>query len=227
MQSLKRDRWIIERQLQRLVVPEGTPIQVGVVGWYQHDDVAAAEWRRRHPGTREDGLAQVSHPRGWGYLASDGHYGLGATTTQRRYDGAGELAAELRALFWACRKLLPRWPTTVLTDYPEIHDLVEAWRRGDTERVPEGYNTEDRESGREAKLLRLARAVHQHRDLVTVKVLDDYADTPLGAGANKLSNLGWRWCANRIRKTEAKESGLATAARYLGVDPVLVPVEGE
>lgn len=205
MQALKRDRWIVEEQLAALVVPEGSPVRVGVVGFYAPS---------REP---------TVHPRGWGYLASDGHYGLGATTTTRRYDGPGELAAELRALFWALRKLVPRYRTTVLTDYPEIRELVNAWRRGNVEAVPPGYDPERRESGRESKLARAARAVAQHADTVTVEVVDDYAATPLGAGADQLSRLGWRWCAGELHKGDAKDRGLAVAAKYLDVAPVLVP----
>lgn len=205
MQSLKRDRWIVEEQLEALVVPEGSPVRVGIVGYYA-------------PG-REAG----PHPRGWGYLASDGHYGFGATTTTIRYDGPGELAAELRAMFWALRRLLPRYRVTLLTDYPEIRELVNAWRRGNVEVVPRGYNPERRESGRESKLARAARSVADHADQVVVEVVDDYAATPLGAGADQMSRLGWSWCAGRVHKGDAKERGLEIAARHLDVAPVLVP----
>ncbi|MEU1761240.1 hypothetical protein [Micromonospora sp. NPDC005652] len=205
MQALKRDRWIVEEQLAPLVRPEGSPVRVGVVGCYALKAGATA------------------HPRGWGYLADDGHYGLGATTTTTRYDGPGELAAELRALFWALRRLLPRYQLTVLSDYPEIRELVNEWRRGNTDVVPRGYNPERRDSGRESKLARAARAVHQHADQVVVEVVSDYADTPLGAGADRLAQLGWHWCAGEIHKGDAKELGLAAAAHHLDVAPVLVP----
>lgn len=205
MQSLKRDRWIVEEQLQALVVPEDAPVRVGVVGFYAHNPRSTV------------------HPRGWGYLSSDGHYGFGATTTQRRYDGPGELAAELRALFWALRKLLVRYRPTVLTDYPEIRELVNEWRRGNVDAAPPEYDTERRESGREAKLARAARAVSEHADRVVVEVVDGYAATALGAGANQLSELGWRWCAGQISKDAAKERGLAIASGHLDVAPVLVP----
>lgn len=205
IQALKRDRWIVEEQLAALARPEGSPVRVGIVGCYAPSPTATA------------------HPRGWGYLADDGHYGFGATTTTIKYDGPGELAAELRAMFWALRRLLPRYRLTIVTDYPEIRSLVNEWRRGNVEVVPPGYNPERRESGRESKLARAARAVAAHADQVVVDVVDDYADTPLGAGADELSKLGWNWCAGQVHKGDAKERGLDIAARHLDVAPQLVP----
>ncbi|SCE83308.1 hypothetical protein GA0070558_1093 [Micromonospora haikouensis] len=204
MQSLKRDRWMIEEQLAALVVPEGSLIRVGVVGCYAPTPEATI------------------HPRGWGYLASDGHYGLGATTTTRRYDGPGELAAELRALFWALRRLLPRYRLEVLTDYPEIRELMNAWRRGNVEAIPPGYDSERRDSGREAKLSRAARTVHLNADRVVVEVVENYADTPLGLGADNLAQIGWKWCSGKLHKGDAKDRGLAAAAQHLNVAPALL-----
>ncbi|MEW2384328.1 hypothetical protein AB0873_19865 [Micromonospora sp. NPDC047707] len=204
MQLVRRDRWIRQEQLQQLVAADGSPVEVAIVGCYL-----------KRPDARE-------HPRGWGYLADDGHYGFGATTTQRRYDGDGELAAEARALFWALRRLLPAYQVTVVTDYQEIADMVDAWRRGDLTAAPPGYDRSDRPSGREAKLMYLARRVHEHADRVTVRVVDGYEDTALGRVANELSILGWKWCAGEVTKANAQSHALGIASKALGVDPILV-----
>ncbi|MEU4712084.1 CBS domain-containing protein [Micromonospora purpureochromogenes] len=204
IQLIRRDRWMKEEQLKQLVVAEKSRVEVAIVGYYQ-----------LHPSAHE-------HPRGWGYLASDGHYGFGATTTRRRFDGPGELAAEARALFWALRKLVPAYRVSLVTDYPEIADLVNAWRAGDVTAVPPGYDRSDRPSGREAKLMYVAPRVHQYADLVTVRVVEDYAGTALGRGADELSLIGWQWAAGETSKVEAQERALATASRLLDVKPVLV-----
>ncbi|MFF5199440.1 hypothetical protein ACFY3B_07495 [Micromonospora parva] len=205
MRQVRRDRWMRQEQLQPLVVVEGSPVEVAIVGCYQ-----------LHPTAHE-------HPRGWGYLADDGHYGFGATTTRRRFDGQGELAAEARALFWALLRLLPAHQVTVVTDYPEIADMVNAWRRGDLTAAPPGYDLSDRPSGREAKLMYLAPRVHQHAERVTVRVADSYEDTTLGRAANELSVLGWKWCAGELTKTTAADRALVIASKALGVAPTLVP----
>ncbi|MCZ7437720.1 hypothetical protein O7598_15035 [Micromonospora sp. WMMC241] len=205
MQLVRRDRWIHEAQLRQLVIPADSSVEVAVVGCYQ-----------LHPTDHE-------HPRGWGYLADDGHYGFGATTTQRRFDGDGELAAEARALFWALHRLLPTYRVTVVTDYPAIADIVNAWRRGDLTAAPPGYDRADRPSGRKAKLMHLAPRVHEQADRVTVRVVDGYDDSALGRAANDLSVLGWKWAAREISKTTAGERALAIVSNVLGVEPVLVP----
>lgn len=204
MPSVKRDKTMKEEQLRDLVVGRGSAIEVGIVGCYQKHATASA------------------HPRGWGYLASDGHYGFGATTTQMRFDGPGELAAEARALFWAIRKLLPLYRITLLTDYPEIAHMVEAWRIGDQTAMPPGYRTARSESGYERKLVLAARRVHEHADSVAVRLVDDYADTALGAGADKLSIIAWKWSAREIAKAEAEAQALTAASTALGAAPVLL-----
>ncbi|MFG1893463.1 hypothetical protein ACGFIP_05595 [Micromonospora zamorensis] len=204
MRAFRRDRWINEEQLQQLAVPRGHTVEVGIVGCF---------------GLLSTGSA---HPRGWGYLASDGHYGFGATTTQSRFDGPGELAAETRALFWALRKLVPLYRVTLITDYAEIASMVDAWRSGDETAMPPGYDASVSEAGYERKLLLAARKVHEHADCVDVRQVKDYTETALGAGANKLSLLGWRWCSGEITKSDAKARALAVASRALDVDPLLV-----
>ncbi|MEH0972813.1 CBS domain-containing protein [Micromonospora sp. CPCC 205546] len=205
MQLIRRDRWMREEQLQQLAVPAGSDVEVAIVGCYQ-----------LHPTAHE-------HPRGWGYLASDGHYGFGATTTRRRFDGDGELAAEARSLFWALRKLVPSYHVTVVTDYSEIADMVNAWRAGDVTAAPRGYDRSDRPSGREAKLMYIAARVHRYADAIHVRLVDDYTDTNLGRGADQLSLIGWQWCAGEMTKTMAHELALANASTTLNVDPLIVP----
>ncbi|WP_157517596.1 restriction system modified-DNA reader domain-containing protein [Micromonospora rifamycinica] len=205
MQSIRRDRWIQEAQLRQCVVPTDSAVEVAVVGCYQ-----------LHPSSNE-------HPRGWGYLADDGHFGFGATTTHRRFDGDGELAAEARALFWALRRLMPRYRVTVITDYPAIADMINAWRRGDLTVAPPGYDRSDRPSSRKAKLMLLAPRVHEHADRVTVRIVDSYEDTALGRGANELSILGWKMGAGELTKTSAGERALTAASSSLHVEPTLMP----
>ncbi|MGC5307690.1 hypothetical protein [Micromonospora zamorensis] len=204
MPSVKRDKQQKEEQLHQLVVAPGSAIEVAIVGWYELHSV------------------NLAHPRGWGYLASDGHYGFGATTTQKRFDGPGELAAEMRALFWALWKLVPVYRVTLLTDYHEIANTVEAWRNGDHTAMPPGYDTAAGESGYERKLVLAARKAHAHADSLAVRLVDHYADTALGAGANELAHLGWKWSAREITKPDAEAQALALTSKILHVDPVLV-----
>ncbi|MFY1653388.1 hypothetical protein ACN27J_21175 [Solwaraspora sp. WMMB762] len=202
--AISRDSYQWERQLAQPRVQERAHVEVAVVGCYaRHEE-------------------RAQHPRGWGYLASDGHFGFGATTTFRKYDGDGELAAECRALFWAIKKLVPYRRIEILTDYPEIVHMVDAWRQGDITAAPPGYNHDRRPSGREPKLHIAGRIVGNHADAVTTKLLSDYSESGLGLGADKLSVLGWRWCAGDLDKESATAMALAAAADSLGVSPDLV-----
>jgi hypothetical protein len=207
IRSVRRDRWMYERQLATLAQPEGSPIEVATVGCYAYLDSA--------PDSR------TYHPRGWGYVASDGRFGCGATTTTRRYDGPGEIAAELRALFWASRKLIPRHPTTIVTDYPEIVDLVQAWRSGAVDTYPAEYNSDRRAGGHEAKLAVLARLVFEHEATVSTRLVEDYAETPGGVAADKLAQLGWKWAAGKQTKQVVRQKAVEIVAGTFDVEPTL------
>ncbi|SCF06486.1 hypothetical protein GA0070607_5096 [Micromonospora coriariae] len=132
---------------------------------------------------------------------TNGHYGFGATTSQRRFDGDGELA---------------------VTDYPAVAEMVNAWREGDLTAAPPGYDRSDRASGRKAKLMFLAPRVQEHADRVAVHLVNGFEETVLGRAANELSLLGWKWCARELTKISASERALTFASSALDVEPILV-----
>ncbi|MEV4544741.1 hypothetical protein [Micromonospora echinaurantiaca] len=198
-----KEKYKIEQRLECLGPVEAA--DVAIVGY----------WRPNTGSPRQ--------PKGCGYLASSGHYGCGATTTPSRFDGPGTLAAEARALIWAVRRMVPAYRTTLLTDRPEIAELIESWRGGNTAAVTPGYDSSDRPSGKEAQLTRTARQVYRYADTVSVQLVNGSADNVLTIGAHELSFIGWQWCAEVITKETARERALRKASSALGVEPRLAP----
>ena len=108
----------------------------------------------------------------------------------------------------------------VVTDYEEIADLIAAWQAGDVTRMPEGYQIDRPASGRQSKLSMLADTVALYPELLQVRLVEDYEDTPLGHGADRLSRLGWHWAIGDYDKPAARDRALALAAETLQVPPV-------
>ncbi|MBF9135234.1 hypothetical protein I0C86_41020 [Plantactinospora sp. S1510] len=208
--ATKREPWLIRGQLAGLDVPPGDRVELAAVGWIEEDGPTVP-------------------PLAWGYLASSGHWGLGASPVPRRVGGDEVVGAEARGLFWGMRSLFPRErnPVTVITDFPEVADMVNAWRDGRTDVMPAGYMTQHPDSGRLPKLVILSRSVAQYPELIFVRLVEDYTDTRYGRGANTLARTAWDWSTRRIDREKAAADALAAAARRLDVPPVLLPPEHE
>lgn len=206
-QAIRKDDWMLRGQLAMPELAPGDPVELGVVGCYAPTTKETPPW----------------HPMGWGYLSSAGHYGAGAAVAPKHLIGDRELDAESRALFWGMRAVFPReaHPVTVVTDYEEIADLLAAWQGGDVTRMPPGYQIDRPASGRQSKLSMLAETVADYPELLQVRLVEDYEDTPLGAGADRLSRLGWHWAIADYDKPAARDRALALAAETLQVEPVL------
>lgn len=203
----RKDSWFIRGQLAGLDAPAGRRVELAAVGYVEEGPEVP--------------------PLAWGYLSSSGHFGLGANKVPRRVGGEEDLGAEGRGLFWGTQHLFPleRNRVTIITDIPELADLINAWRAGRTDVMPPGYKIRHPDSGRPPKLVILAADIAAHRDLVDVQLVEEYADTPLGTGANELATHAWAWATGAIDKPEARKRGLAIAADTLGVPRVLAPAQ--
>ncbi|GAB3965538.1 hypothetical protein V1634_24645 [Plantactinospora veratri] len=203
--ATKKDRYRVRGRLAGLAVPPGQEIELAIVGYVEE--------------------GPKTPPLAWGYLAGSGHWGLGANIVPRRIGGDEVVGAEGRALFWGLRVLFPRErnPVIVVTDYPEIAELIEAWRAGRTEEMPPDYQTHHPDSGREGKLALIARYVARYPHLIRVRLVEDYIESTYARGANELSKVGWAYAMHRMTKAAAMQQGLTVASQHLKVPPFLLP----
>ncbi|WP_159104749.1 ribonuclease HI [Plantactinospora sp. BB1] len=186
---------------------------VEVTGWQQGDQPVLVgtdcSYRQRRDADRQP----YGGPICWGYVATNGAYGFGATFMPRRIGGDPVSNGEMRAVFWAVRRLVPRHRVVLLTDSQDTVELIEEWRTGST-RMPRGY-TVQRASERPAKLELLRRNVVKHFELITVRWVRGHTGHPLNEGADALAKFAGLWATKRVSKEAAKADARRTAAAVL------------
>lgn len=149
-------------------------------------------------------------PISWGYVASNGQWGLGWATQPLTVVGDRVLGCELRAIFWA-RDRLPRdRAVEVLTDSMDAVELIERWRAGDLV-MPPGYSVE-RSSGNEAKMLLLARRAAADPEGLRVRWVRAGGGNPLHGAADALAKTARLWAVKQLSKEQAGQD----AARFAG-----------
>ncbi|MEP9415776.1 RNase H family protein [Gordonia sp. VNQ95] len=126
---------------------------------------------------------------GWGWLATDGRYGLRAFTHSRKVIGSNPvLVAELRAIDDAVRAIRHA-PLTILTDSRLAVTMVRKWAAGITV-LPDGYTT-DRGNG-PAGLVQAQRRIQTHRDRIDIVWQPGHRGHLLNEGADALARLASR-----------------------------------
>ncbi|MFI7608519.1 RNase H family protein [Micromonospora sp. NPDC049366] len=144
-------------------------------------------------------------PISWGYVATNGQWGLGWTIQSAGVVGNRVLGAELRAIFWARERLPSGQPIEVLTDSADAVGLTERWRGGDLV-MPPGYSVE-RQSGNEAKMLLLARRVASAPDAFQASWVRAGSGHPLHSAADALAKTARLWAFKQISKDQARVDG--------------------
>lgn len=148
------------------------------------------------------------HPLSWGYLASNGQYAIGTATQSKSIVGDCAFGPELRAIFWALERLPNASPISVIINSEDAVELINTWRAAGTGAskkdlpMPPGY-TLDRDSGNEAKFLRMAKRFARDSDRLTVTWHSD-GEHPLRIGADKLAKITRTWTVGEITKEKAE-----------------------
>jgi ribonuclease HI len=149
---------------------------------------------------------------GGGYATSDGRWGMYWRRLDEHYnggfapvDGDDKVAShETRAIGLAIAMLSREgFPTPVLLvcDSMKTVDLVGAWRRGDTTKLPAGYSLRPRMNGGRPTLVAVAEAVHEHRAMISVKWVKGHSGHPLNEAADSVAKIG-REVGERITAPE-------------------------
>ena len=139
---------------------------------------------------------------GYGWLASDGAYGmLGFRHSTKQIGTKVVLISELRAIGEAVRKLRGR-DITLLSDSKLAVAMVMKWMDGD-DVLPRGYTTE-RGDGREAGLVTARRLIHAQRDRLNPVWAKGHRGEPLNEGADALARLASRYATGTSELTNAE-----------------------
>lgn len=150
---------------------------------------------------------------GYGWLASDGQYGLhGRIDSPRLIGRRKSMVAELRAIDAAVRRLTGRH-LTVFCDNSYAVSMARKWMDGH-EVLPEGYRAE-RADGRTAGLVLAQRRLHQNRARLDIRWTRSHRGEPLNEGADALARLASRYIKGNSELSppqyEQRAGGLADA----------------
>lgn len=138
-----------------------------------------------------DGSVRGGHT-GYGWLASDGQYGLhGSAHTKKAIGPEVALVAELRAIDDAVR-MLPHRQLTVLSDSKLAITMVSRWMDGD-DVLPEGYTTTNRPRGQMAGLVKAQNRMRFQRDRLSFHWVQGHNGQLLNEGADALARLASRF----------------------------------
>jgi ribonuclease HI len=150
---------------------------------------------------------------GFGWLASDGRFGLlGFRHSKRQVGAKVVLISELRAIGDAVRKL-PLRPLTLISDSKSAIRMVTQWMDGE-DVLPFGYTTE-RDDGEPAGLVIARHLIYLQRDRLTLHWFRGHQGEPLNEGADALARLARRRAASPrevpLEEYRDRAKGLADA----------------
>ena len=153
-----------------------------------------------------------------GYLSTTGHYGAHAhpypaTTSGHERTTVTELRAIHRALNAIRNTAETGQPVTILTDSTNALAYLNEWRNGGT-RMPEGYITTWRATGKQPTLAKLQQQVASTKNLRWSHV-KGHSGHPLNECADSLAKLALRCCRGQIDRDQAKALAPQWAERNL------------
>jgi ribonuclease HI len=135
---------------------------------------------------------------GWGYVATNGHWGLGGGDFSGRLDPTGQQGAlimELRAVNMAVRDIAG--PLTILIDSASAIRFLAAWRSGATSLMPDGYSLRERQHGSRPTLVALADLIRQRQAELTFEHVHGHAGHLLNEAADALARSALRHMARQ------------------------------
>lgn len=149
---------------------------------------------------------------GWGYLATDGHYGCGPYPQFDQVAGTGlAVVTELRAIWHAVGHLLPTTRVSVVTDSKSAAQTLTRWQDGDSA-MPRGYTGSKRKVSTLQQLRAAVTANPQHLTIETVK---SHSGDVLNEAADTLAQLGMRTARDHLAIDEVTRRAGGIAEGFL------------
>ena len=165
----------------------------------------------------------------WAFIATSGHWGCQAG--DYRHDNvngrSGALIAELRAANLAL--LCVSGPVTLLVDSVIALRYLNAWRRGETGRMPPQYDLHPRRAGTAPALVTLAELVSARRRELALAHVKGHAGHTLNEGADLLATIARRWIAapetlpQKAMQAEAADIAATFLAQWHRENPQPLP----
>ncbi|MEU4590022.1 RNase H family protein [Micromonospora aurantiaca (nom. illeg.)] len=159
-----------------------------------------------------DGGRRREYRTGFGWLATDGTWGVGWCPQPAQLAGRDvAVVAELRAVYHAVAERLPTGPVTVLVDSRSALDYLTGWAGGDR-RMPRGYLGSQKHT---PMVTRLAELVAAHPGHLDARWVRGHSGHLLNECADSLARLGRRWLVERLLVDEVRRRADFLAAGFL------------
>lgn len=199
----RQDKFSVQSQVDGVVVPPGEAVALAVNGSYK---VQHSDWPF-------DGVS-------WGYLATNGMYGVGTTVLPTRLLGTKPgVQAELRALWRGLRRLLPERPVLIVTNSTDVVELLQRWKAG-SRPMPAGYDPREGAAGRQgrASLVALADLVQENAASLDELWVRAGSGMALNEAAHSLARIARAWASDRLTKDavvcDARQIACRTLSAY-------------
>jgi ribonuclease HI len=159
-----------------------------------------ARWAGHRPLVAATDASWKRHSAGYGYLATDGRWGLRGWNSGRS-DPSGPskvLINELRAVELLVATIHdPGTELTLLIDSTSALAFLKRWQRGTVTSMPEGYDLRPRTSGAKPTLVRLAECVARMPGL-RLEHVRSHSGHLLNEAADSLASLGRRRASQKL-----------------------------
>lgn len=159
-----------------------------------------ARWAGHRPLVAATDASWKRHSTGYGYLATDGRWGLRGWNSGRT-DPSGPskvLINELRAVDLLVATIEePGAELTLLVDNTSALAFLRRWQRGAVTSLPEGYDLRPRTTGAKPTLVRLAERVARMPGL-RLEHVRSHSGHLLNEAADSLASLGRRRAAHKL-----------------------------
>jgi ribonuclease HI len=132
---------------------------------------------------------------GWGYVTTDGGYGIGWCHHRNAVFGHAIIDAEMRAIWNAIKPRLPHRRIVLLTDSQATYEWIVRWKNGSHITGTERWILDIRMAAR------LSNLVHAYGHNLTLINIPGHSGDPLNDTADNLAALGRAWAAWALQPT--------------------------
>jgi hypothetical protein len=209
--SPRSDKFSLQSHLDHVRVPAGEAVALATNGSYKVTQAQRGLF---------DGVS-------WGYLATNGVYGLGtAVMPLTRIGYKPGILAELRAIWRGLPRIITDHPVLLISNSTGALSLIERWKAGKRP-MPGGYDLRPRPSGNKPTLIDLADLIEAHADRLDTMRVGAGTGMALNEGAHSLARVAQAWASRRVDKPQAGSDARRIVLRTLAAAGVPEPSAGD